>query len=284
MRLTSTHLAPRGAPALTLLGTEAMRAVIEYVDWKLRGPRPEARGDGHPVVVFPGLGATQRSVAPLTQFCRNLGYAACDWGRGLNRGPRGHLDDWLAGLVGDVERLCAAHTQPITLIGWSLGGIYARELAKIMQARVRRVITIGTPFAGGPQHTHAALAYALLSGKQVRHDAAMARRLLLPPQVPTTCIYSRSDGVVAWQTCVQPDAPAHVENVEVPGSHCGMGWNRHVLDVVAQRLALPHPLDGTAPCGRSGRRGTEAGPRHGRLSQRGNRPESPGVRIAICRT
>ncbi len=236
--LTAGHqLTPRGAPSLALLGTEAVRAAIEYADWRIRAPVASGNGDGHPVIVFPGLGGAHASVEPLTAFCRGLGYEAFNWGRGLNRGPRGDVDAWLQELAEHVQRLGAASGRRMSLIGWSLGGIYAREVAKILEGRVRRVITIGTPFGGGPRTTHAALAYKLLSGQAAHLDPRTARRLLSPPSVPTTCIYSRSDGVVAWQACVQPDPPPHVENVEVPGSHCGMGWNRHVLAVVADRLS-----------------------------------------------
>jgi thioesterase domain-containing protein len=233
--VVTTHLQPvTRAPSLALLGSEPIRAALEYAHWRVRKPAAARSGDGHPVIVFPGLGASPRSVAPLTAFCRALGYDAQDWGRGLNTGPRGRFSDWLDELAEHVRQ--RAGRRRMSLIGWSLGGIYAREIAKILNGRVRRVITLGTPFAASPRQTHASLAYALLSGQQLRDDPRLARRLRTAPDVPTTCIYSRSDGIVAWQTCVQTHGQAHVENVEVPGSHCGLAWNRHVLAVVADRL------------------------------------------------
>ena len=211
------HLKHHRAPSLALLGTEPFRAAIEYAGWRIRAPHASGNGDGHPVIVFPGLGGAHGSVEPLTAFCRRLGYEAYNWGRGVNRGPRGDVDAWLQELAEHVQRLAAASGRRMSLIGWSLGGIYAREVAKILKGRVRRVITIGTPFAGGPRTTHAALAYSLLSGQAAHHDPKTARRLLSPPSVPTTCIYSRSDGVVAWQACVQPNPPPQVENCRGSG-------------------------------------------------------------------
>ncbi len=124
-----------------------------------------------------------------------------DWGRGWNTGPRGPIDLWLEALAGDVETLLAADPRPPTLIGWSLGGLYARELAKLKRLRVRQVITIGTPFTGHPDHTHAGWMYRLLSGAKVGRNSALQRRLQTPPEVPTASIYGRNDGIVPWQSC-----------------------------------------------------------------------------------
>ncbi|MCY7306429.1 MAG: alpha/beta hydrolase, partial [Rhodoferax sp.] len=124
----------------------------------------------------------------------------------------------------------------ISLIGWSLGGIYAREVAKRLAGRVRRVITIGTPFAGRPNHTNATLVYRLVNGKKPPFNAALARHLAAAPRVPTTSIYSRTDGVVPWQACLQKGQGRLSENIEVTGSHCGLGWNRAVFRIVADRL------------------------------------------------
>ena len=225
-------------PPLTLLASEPLRAASEYVLHKLVPLSRPVAGDGHPVVIFPGLAASTRSVAPLRDHVQSLGYKALDWGRGLNTGPRGDVDKWLEGLAKDVDALLKGHAAPASLIGWSLGGLYARELAKILAPRVRQVITIGTPFnvpAGG---THVGWLFRLLSGMPAVANSHMSARLLRPPPVPTTSIYSRSDGVVAWQACMHEGGAPHVEDIEVRGSHIGMVWNRDVLSVVSDRLAL----------------------------------------------
>lgn len=237
--------APATAPSLGLMSLELLRATFEYASMRLGPKSNPPQGDGHPVVIFPGLGTDGRSVAPLRQFCEEAGYAAFEWGRGFNKGPEGDVDAWLHDLADHVQQLTCARGGHITLIGWSLGGIYARELAKIMPGRVRQVITIGTPFAGTVHSTNVGLAYRLLNGSRAPVDQAMARRLATAPSVPTTSIYSRSDGIVAWQACLQREDQGLVENVEVEGSHCGLGWNREVLAVVQDRLR--QPVDGWKP-------------------------------------
>ena len=226
-------------PPLVLLGTEPFRAAIEFARQKLSKSDNSKRGDGHPVVIFPGLGADGRSVGTLRAHCRALGYEAFDWGQGFNTGPKGDLDDWLHALKSQVTELLKGHTQQATLIGWSLGGVYAREIAKLMAPRIRQVITIGTPFNADADHTNVGWLFRLLSGTSPVIDSALSQRLRTPPPVRTTAIYSRSDGVVAWQTCRHDKRSPLVHDIEVDSSHIGMGWNREVLVAVADRLAQP---------------------------------------------
>jgi len=195
-------------------------------------------GDGHPVVIFPGLATDKTAVGPLKRFLSRLGYAASDWGRGFNTGPHGDIDAWLAELADHVVEL-AGDTRRISLVGWSLGGIYAREVAKVRPDCVRQVITIGTPFAGTAEQTHAGWVYRLVNGQQPVLDGDLMARLRAAPSVPTTSIYSRSDGIVAWQACVQAGEERHIDNIEVEGSHCGLGWNPKVLAILADRLRQP---------------------------------------------
>lgn len=224
-----------GAPPLTLLGAEPLRAVLEYASMRLMNKTGLPAGDGHPVVLFPGLATDRHAIGPLKEFCEMLGYTAYDWGRGFNTGPKGDVDEWLAELSSHVGDLLRQHKQRATLIGWSLGGIYAREIAKSISRRVRQVITIGTPFAGTADQTNVSWVYRLVNGQIPPLDEALMQRLRTAPMVPTTSIYSRTDGVVAWQACLNEEA-SHTENVKVDGSHCGLGWNPRVLSVVADRL------------------------------------------------
>jgi pimeloyl-ACP methyl ester carboxylesterase len=235
----ATHApAPRAAPSWLLLGFEPLRAAFEFAGVQLMDKAALPRGDGHPVVLFPGLASDQRALGPLKGLCRRLGYQPHDWGRGFNTGPEGDVDAWIDELAGDVHALLGGEAHSASLVGWSLGGIYAREVARRLPGRVRQVITIGTPFAGTAEHTHAGLAYRLLNGNEPTLDAALQRRLAEAPPVPATSIFSRSDGVVAWQACLQRGPGLH-ENVEVSGSHCGLGWNAEVFAIVADRLAQP---------------------------------------------
>ena len=223
-------------PSFALLGAEPFRAAFELACHHLAKASPSKTGDGHPVVIFPGMGADGHSVATLRDHCRSLGYQAFDWGQGFNTGPQGDLDTWLETLTAQMAELLAGHEQPATLIGWSLGGFYAREIGKLMASRVRQVITIGTPFNAEADHSNAGWLFHLLSGTSAELDPALCRRLRTPLPLRTTSIYSRTDGVVAWQTCRHDKRSKLVHDIEVEGSHFGMGWNREVLDAVTDRL------------------------------------------------
>jgi len=225
-------------PSLVLLGAEPFRAALEFAWQRWTQPQESSTGDGHPVVIFPGLGADGRLVATLRAHCRALGYDAFDWGQGFNTGPQGDLDSWLNTLRQQVAGLLAGHTQPATLIGWSLGGLYAREIGKLMAPQVRQVITIATPFNADSDHTHAGWLYRLLNSGSSAPDPALCRRLRTPPPLRTTSIYSRSDGVVAWQTCCHRRRSSLVQEIEVSGSHIGMGWNRDVLAALRVRRRM----------------------------------------------
>lgn len=246
--------APFSAPSWALMGIEPARAAWEYAGMRLMDRSALPAGDGHAVVIFPGLASDRRAVAPLKSFCRKLGYTAFDWGRGFNTGPRGDPNAWLDELARDVAALTSAHDASISLVGWSLGGIYAREVAKRLRSRVRQVVTIGTPFAGSTAQTNAGLVYRLLNGSAPAIDEAMSQTLRTAPGVPTTSIYSRSDGVVAWQACLQQRGHRETENIEVAGSHCGLGWNAAVYGVLADRLSQP---DGAWKRYRSSARSTQ---------------------------
>jgi pimeloyl-ACP methyl ester carboxylesterase len=221
------------APGALLLMLEG-RAPLEYAallaatPWLKRLPR----GDGHPVLVFPGLGANDLTTAPLRGFLDSLGYFSRPWNQGFNFGPRkGVLERGQA----DLQALQREFGRPVSLIGWSLGGLYARELAKQCAGQVRCVITLGTPFTGHPRATNAWRFFELLSGQKTDDPALMAQLRQAPP-LPTTSIYSRSDGIVAWRCSINAPAPL-AENIEVPASHVGMGLNPLAMYAIADRLA-----------------------------------------------
>ncbi len=205
-------------------------ATLVATPWLKRLPR----GDGHPVLVFPGMAANDLTTAPLRNFLDKLGYVTQAWGQGFNLGPR---DGVLKQCAADVRALAERYGRPISLVGWSLGGLYAREMAKQMPQQTRCVVTLGTPFAGNPRATNAWRIFELLSGKKAS-DPALLESLRTAPPVPTTSIYSRTDGIVAWQ-CSLNEPSALAENIEVPASHIGMGLNPFALYALADRLAQP---------------------------------------------
>lgn len=223
------------APSRTLLALEG-RALGELGIFvgalPLLGLAP--RGDGHPVLVLPGLVASDMSTGPLRTFLRTKGYAVEGWGQGRNRGLRVGVEDKM---LDQVRRMADTSGRKVSIIGWSLGGIYARQLAKQVPDLVRGVITLGSPFACPPLATNAWRVYEFASGLKIAEaDTHHAGPLFEPPPVPTTNIYSRSDGIAAWQGCVDVEKPM-VENVEVEGSHCGMAHNPAIVFAIADRLA-----------------------------------------------
>ncbi|TFZ08876.1 lipase family alpha/beta hydrolase [Ramlibacter humi] len=234
---TASFAGPYKAPPMSLLAMEPLRAVFDFAAAKL-GSRAEPVGDGHAVIVFPGLGGAPFTTSHLRGFLKDCGFDAHCWGRGINTGPDGDFDAWLAGLEADVRAHHERSGRKVSLLGWSLGGIYARELAKRCPGCVRQVITLGTPFASMRGATHAETVYRLLNGDTSQLTPALEARLRECPPVPTTSVYSRTDGVVCWRGCLEKRS-ATSESVEVAASHLGMVTHPEVMRVIVNRLAQP---------------------------------------------
>jgi pimeloyl-ACP methyl ester carboxylesterase len=224
-------------PSKLLLLLEG-RALGEYaalmLSWPFLSRLP--RGDGHPVLVLPGFMASDLSTRPLRGALKRLGYDAHGWGLGRNTGASRAVRD---GMRLRLEQLQARAGRKVSLIGWSLGGVYARELARNAPAQVRRVITLGSPINGHPHANNADALYRQFNGLTAAPvDWEGFNRRRVAPPVPCTAVYSRTDGVVAWRCSLEDQAP-NTENVEVSGSHFGLGVNPQVLRVIAARLAQP---------------------------------------------
>ena len=193
------------------------------------------RGDGHPVLVLPGFLASGASTFPLRHLLKALGYAGHRWKLGLNLGPVGYKEHEI---LWRLKELRHRYDRKVSLIGWSLGGVYARELAWMVPEDVRMVITLGTPFRHHGA-TSVSWLYEDVTGQaREEMDETMRERMDSPPPVPSTAIYSRSDGVVNWRCSVERHGE-FAENIRVPGSHCGLGHNPAVLWAIADRLAQP---------------------------------------------
>jgi len=192
------------------------------------------RGDGHSVVVFPGLAASDMSTLLLRAFLRERGYRPHGWDLRFNLGPRQGVVDQM---FDHVHRIRKESGRKVSLVGWSLGGVYAREIAKLMSDDVRCVITLGSPFTGNPRANNAWRIYELASGHSL-DDREQVQRVREAPPVPTTSVFSRSDGIVAWQCCLQEQGELS-ESIEVVASHVGMGVNPAAWYALADRLSQP---------------------------------------------
>ena len=226
---------PQKAPNPILMAFEA-RAPVEGIMGLLATPilRRSPRGDGHPVLVLPPFGAADQFTSGLRSFLKDRGYRVYPWGHpeilGLHRLVR------VA-----AERLRVVHEETgelVSLIGHSLGGVYAREVARFSPEHVRSVITMGSPI-NDLKANYVWPMFEATSGTRVRSlPPEFAVRMAQAPEVPTTSIFSKSDGVVAWRSCIDR-SPGEVENVEVVSSHIGLPSNPWALHVVADRLAQP---------------------------------------------
>jgi pimeloyl-ACP methyl ester carboxylesterase len=225
------------APGLGLLLAE-VRGIFEFNSSLLLSPllMRAPRGDGHPVLALPGFLASDLSMAPMRRYLRELGYDTYAWKMGRNIGGVSRLRAALRDRLAEIH---ASTGRKVSVVGWSLGGVYARDLALQAPDLVRCVVTLGSPFANDVRATNATRLYEALSGETVDDDAELRKAIAGDMPVPATSIYSRTDGVVNWRTCLlRPSDTA--ENIEVHlASHTGLGVNAAALWAVADRLAQP---------------------------------------------
>ena len=222
-------------PGLVLMLAEA-RAVLEFNTSLLLSPLllRAPRGDGHPVLALPGFLASDVSMAPLRRYLKQLGYDCYGWKMGRNLGGIASRRNALKKLLTDIYDSTG---RKVSIVGWSLGGIYARDLALQLPDMVRAVITLGSPFANDIRATNATRLYEALSGEAVDDNPEIRQAIAGDLPVPATSVYSRTDGIVNWHTSLlRPSKTA--ENIEVHfASHIGLGVNPAALWAVADRLA-----------------------------------------------
>ncbi len=223
------------APGWHRLALE-MRAPLEFAaslavaPWLANAPR----GDGHPVLVYPGFLATNFSTRPMRRLLAWLGHDVHGWNQGRNLRPSPDVIGQSLEHIGDLH----AHSgRRVSLVGWSLGGLYARELAKRAPDAVRAVVTLGSPFSGPLHATRASRLFDRVNRGRPLEPLSHESMGVAPP-VPTTSIYSRSDAIVAWQLSIEAQGPMS-ESICVPASHLGLGVNPWALYALADRLAQP---------------------------------------------
>lgn len=230
------HMPP---PSALLALTEPQRAAFEVLSLAtVRGLLKNLpAGDGNPVMILPGFLGSDGYNAALRRFLSGLGYQVCGWGMGRNLGPRGDVIERLMERLAD---LVATHGKKVSLVGHSLGGIFAREMAREDPSLVRQVISLGSPFGRGRKSGSypARLFEALNPDEEI---TISQDELHWAPPVPTTAIYSKGDGIVNWRTSLQNFSYTlqSTQNIQVRGSHCGMTVNPAVWYVLADRLRQP---------------------------------------------
>jgi pimeloyl-ACP methyl ester carboxylesterase len=217
------------------------RALLEVIS--LAPARPLLKlapgGDGHPVLVLPGFFASDGSTATLRRFLARKQFDARPWGEGRNPGIS---DALFHRLEGRLKQLALEHGGKVSLVGWSLGGIYARLLAHRWPGLVRQVVTLGSPFSMGEYGSvNGAVErlYQRINPEQTTDpmlDHAEIWRTA--PPVPSTSIFSRGDGIAHWSYCMDKE-DEQTENLVLPGSHLGMTHNPLYLYCIAERLSQP---------------------------------------------
>ena len=197
------------------------------------------RGDNHHVMVLPGFATDDSMTVILRSFLSALGYQVHPWQLGWN------LDHLTVGDNGEhvarrIEEIAGDTGHDVSLIGWSLGGVIAREAARRDHTGLRQVIALGSPFTGNPKATSMRGLYERMTGNNMDEARALERYAQgrHPLRVPSTAIYSKSDGITAWENCRSLTDPI-TENIEVHSSHFGLVVNPTVFYVIADRLAQP---------------------------------------------
>ena len=233
-------------PSKKLLVSEAGRVFSSISSLMLGFPllNYAPHGDGHPVLVLPGFLSGDTSTLPLRLFLKSRGYDAHGWELGINYGRGIDPESMIPAdskTLAKVRQLHETTGRKVSIIGWSLGGIYAREIARITPASVRTVITLASPFRGERKASNVWRTFERVSGHKLDElpDELYERARTSPP-VPTTAIYTKTDGITAWETCVE-DLPncGDCENIELETSHLGIGFSPIALWAIADRLAQP---------------------------------------------
>jgi len=237
------------APGLGLFLAE-LRGIMEFNASLVLSPllMRAPRGDGHPVLALPGFLASDLSMVPMRRYLSELGYDTHAWRMGRNTGGIARMRSALLDRLAEIH---AASGRKVSIVGWSLGGVYARDLALRAPEMVRYVVTLASPFANDVRATNATWLYEALSGEKVGEDPEFLQAIAGDLPVPTSSIYSRADGIVNWRTCLL-SSTATAENIEVRlASHVGIGVNPAALWAIADRLAQAegqfHQFDRSGP-------------------------------------
>lgn len=228
-------------PSFFFLITEGIRTLSDFIEFFLfhkKVLKKTDKGDGRPIIIIPGFMSDDSCSKYLRSFLNSLGYHAEGWNLGTNKG---FDDNTYHKLITRVEEAYAQYKFPITIIGWSLGGAYARVIANTRPDLISEIITLAGPISGNIYEANNVRYLFKLAhhGKQLGErsvDKEVLSYILPTPSVKTTAIYSKLDGVIHWTHCIDLSEEKHVKNIEVKGSHCGLLLNIYVFDIIIKIL------------------------------------------------
>jgi len=199
----------------------------------LKAPKDASQGGGHKVLVIPGFMASPLSTSTLRSYLDQLGYESIDWGLGRNLARLEQADQ--------LSDLIIQHTkdEPMTVIGWSLGGLYARKLAAEHPDKVRKVITLASPYRDVDAPNNASWLFGLfqrMRGQSKDNRPSWVADLAKPVSIPSVAFYTKEDGIVPWQSCCDFEDPTDHKNIEVYTSHNALGVNQYVIEKITEEL------------------------------------------------
>lgn len=225
-------------PSLFLFLTEGLRGVWDRLkSWRFRhNHKTLKKGDGHPVLVIPGLLSNDLATKPLRTLLEKLGYPVYGWDLGINLA---NLDD--VGILDQrLKEIHKTHNKKVTVIGWSLGGLYTRKIAQDNLAITKQIITLGSPFRSlevpGAAMTTLKILYRSNEIPIPPEHQTWVNNIKKPLDIQTTCLYSKKDGIVPWSLCLESIEDEYHENAEIKSSHTGMVSNIEAIKIILSKL------------------------------------------------
>lgn len=203
---------------------EPLRLLLNY-----RSLTKRKIGNGHRVIVIPGWKADENAMLPIKSYLNKIGFSAEDWGLGTNNGA---IEAYRDELVKRIRQ--TAQGESISLVGWSLGGVVAREVARKLPKQIASVVTYGTPVIGGPKFTIGGKYWDASETKRL-NNLAKALDIINPIQVPLAVIFTKNDSVVSWPACLDYNS-LDVKHFEVSSTHLSLGVDPQVWRIVAEHL------------------------------------------------
>jgi hypothetical protein len=208
-----------------------MRVLLDIGKSALRRRRPRRRAHGEPVLVVPGFGTSDLATILLRQHLDAAGFDVHTWDLGINRGPRG---DVMRRLSTRIRSIARRTRQRVRIVGWSLGGLMARVLAGRLPQHVGRVVALGSPLTADPESSHLSRVYGWLGGLAL--DGRVVKSMLREgAKAPVTSIFSRNDGVVAWEASA--GAPGACRLLEVEATHLGLMVDPEIHEIISREVA-----------------------------------------------